>query len=421
MKKNKNNFASLMRRTFGGIISRRDPAELFVIIMALSVTVWTVFYLCLGNGRFSDLFFLRTGDLFMDYFNSVRDAAQGPGVYTERNVIYPPLANLLFLAISQFAPHGYNNTAFFDRKNWLNYSSAIILFVLIARACTLVVYTLFRENLKRKKWLAVIFGFFCVFNASTLYMIERGNVLILCLISIAIFAFTYNSENKVVREIGIIALAVAAALKLYPALFMWFFISDKRYKELIRCLAYFSVLMILPSFFFGGPKCIITLLKNTFGFSAKKGTSSSAITVLAKLIHVPAKIVSLGAYTWCLINLLSFMASPFLNEERWKSFVKGTLLILTAPPLTSQYVWCFFLIALVLLCNTREKATKKDFLFLVPMFIPFLFIVLRFNYYLTTNTVLVFVCTAVLSGICVVDTVISFRKARLAKKNTVTE
>jgi hypothetical protein len=252
-------------------------------------------------------------------------------------------------------------------------------------------------------------------------MIERGNVLILCLISIAIFAFTYNSENKAVREIGIIALAVASALKLYPALFMWFFISDKRYKELIRCLAYFSVLMILPSFFFGGPKCIITLLKNTFGFSAKKGTSSSAITVLAKLIHVPAKFISLGAYTWCLINLLSFMASPFLNEERWKSFVKGTLLILTAPPLTSQYVWSFFLIALVLLCNVRAKANKKDFLFLVPMFIPFLFIVLRFNYYLTTNTVLVFVCTAVLSGICVVDTVMSFRKARLAKKNAVTE
>jgi hypothetical protein len=296
-----------------------------------------------------------------------------------------------------------------------------MLFVLIAIACALVVYSLFRENLKRKKLLAVIFGFFCVFNASTLYMIERGNVLILCLMSIAIFAFTYNSENKILREIGIIALAVAAALKLYPALFMWFFISDKRYKELIRCLAYFSVLMILPSFFFGGPKCIITLLKNTFGFSAKKGTSSSAITVLAKFTHIPTKIISLGAYAWCLINLLSFMASPFLNEERWKSFVKGTLLILTAPPLTSQYVWSFFLIALVLLCNSRPKATKKDFLFLVPMFIPFLFIVLRFNYYLTTNTVLVFVCTAVLSGICVVDTIMSFRKARLAKKNTVTE
>jgi hypothetical protein len=419
MKKNKNNFVSPLRRVFGGIFSRRDPAELFVIIMALSITVWTVFYLCIGNGRFSDMFFLRTGDLFMDYFNSIRDAAQGPGVYTERNVIYPPLANLIFLALAQFAPHGYNDTPFFDRKNWLNYSSAIILFVLIAIACALIVYTVFRENINRKKLLAIVFGFFCVFNASTLYMIERGNVLILCLISIAVFAFTYNSESKTAREIGIIALAVAAALKLYPALFMWLFISDKKYKELARCLAYFSVLMILPSFFFGGPKCIITLLKNTFGFSAKKGSSSSAITVIAKYTHIPTKLISLGAYVWCLINLISFMASPFLKDERWKSFIKGTLLILTAPPLTSQYVWSFFLIALVLLCNFKPKADKKDFVFLVPMFIPFLFIILRFNYFLTINTVLVYVCTAILSGICVVDTIMSFGKTRLTKKNTV--
>ena len=109
------------------------------------------------------------------------------------------------------------------------------------------------------------------------------------------------------------------------------------------------------------------------------------------------------------------MASPFLKDERWKTFVKGVLLILTAPPLTSQYVWSFFLIALVLLCNSKPCAEKKDIKFLIPLFIPFMFIILRFNYHLTINTVLVFICTAVLSGICVVDTILSLRKARLSK------
>ncbi len=408
MKKNENKRLPSLKELF----SRRDPAELFIALMSLSLFVYVALNLAIGNGRFSDIFFLRNDDLFMDYFNSVRDAAQGPEVYTERNVIYPPLANLIFLAISRFAPQGYNSTPFFDRKTWVNYPSAIILFTLISILCAIVVYAVFRENLNRRKLVSILFGVFAVFNASTLYMIERGNVLILCLITLAVFAFTYDSESKTAREIGIIALAVASALKLYPALFMWLFISDKRYKDLAKCLAYFSVLMIIPSFFFGGPECIITLLKNTLGFSAKKSSGTSAVSIIARYLHIPSKFLSLGAYLWCFINLLSFMASPFLKEERWKSYVKGVILILTAPPLTSQYVWSFFLIAVVILCNEKKSADKADMKFLIPIFIPLLYTVFRANYYLTINTLLVYSFTAILSAICVWDTVSSLKKLK---------
>ena len=413
MKKNENKFSAALREFF----LRRDPAELFIALMSISLFVYVAIYLAIGNGRFSDIFFLRNDDLFMDYFNSVRDAAQGPEVYTERHVIYPPLANLIFLAISRFAPQGYNSTPFFDRKTWVNYPSAILLFTLISILCVMAVYAVFKENLKRNKLISMLFGFFAVFNASTLYMVERGNILILCLITIAIFAFTYESESKVAREIGIISLAVASALKLYPALFMWLFISDKRYKDLVKCLAYFSVLMIVPSFFFGGPECIITLLKNTLGFSAKKSSGTSAVSIIARYLHIPSKFISLGAYLWCFINLLSFMASPFLKEERWKTYVKGVILILTAPPLTSQYVWSFFLVAVVILCNKKESADKADLKFLIPIFIPLLYTVFRANYYLTINTLLVYAFTAILSAICVLDTVRSVKKAKQEKSN----
>ncbi len=415
MKKDNSTKNGSVRSAFVSFRQRRDPAEIFVLLMAISLFVYLVTYICIGNGRFADTFFLRAEDLFMDYFNSVRDASQGPGVYTERHVIYPPLANLIFLAISRFAPHGYNNTPFFDRKTWVNFPSAILLFVLIAIACALAVYTVFREKLDRRRTLSVLFGIFAVFNASTLYMIERGNMLILCLIFLAIFAFTYESENKTVREIGIISLAIASALKLYPALFMWLFIADRRYKDLAKCLIYFSALMIIPSFFFGGPECLITLFKNTFGFSAKKSSSSSAITVIARYTHIPTKIISLGAYVWCFVNLLSLMASPFLKDDRWKTYVKGILLILTAPPLTGQYVWAFFLIPIVIYCNSNSSLQKKDLKYFIPMLPPFLFTLLRFNYYLTINTLLVYICTALLSFICVADTVASLKKYKLNK------
>ncbi len=420
MYKNKNNLFAKCGNALTSLLKRKDPAELFVLLMSLSFIVYVITYLCIGNGRFSDMFFLRADDLFMDYFNSVRDAAQGPAVYTVRKVIYPPLANLIFLAISQFAPHGFNNTSFFYREDWVNYPSAILLFVIIVIICVIALFSVFRESINRKKLLSILFGFFAVFNSATLYMIERGNILVLCLLTLAVFAFTYNSESKAIREIGIIALAVSAALKLYPALFMWLFISDKRYKELARCLLYFAVLMIVPSFFFGGPECIITLLKNTFSFSSKKSSSSSAISVVAKFLHIPSSVLSIGAYLWCFLSLISFMASPFLKEERWKSVVKGVILMLTAPPLTSQYVWAFFLVPLVLLCNQKSEAERTDFKILIPMFVPFVFLLFRFNYYITINTLLVYSFTAILSAICLADTIksfVEFRKNKRLKSN----
>ena len=79
---------------------KRSVGNLFVWLVMGSALLCAVIYTVLGNGRFSDSFFLRGGDFFMDFFNSIRDAAQGSGVYSERGVIYPPMANLIFLLLS---------------------------------------------------------------------------------------------------------------------------------------------------------------------------------------------------------------------------------------------------------------------------------------------------------------------------------
>ncbi len=402
-------FNRISRQAIVGFLKRKDPAEFFVLIMSVSLLVYLSVYLYFGNGSFVDTFFLRCGDLFMDYFNSIRDAAQGAGVYTVRKVIYPPLANLIFLIISQFAPHGFNQTSFANRKDWIYYPSAILLVTLFMMVCCLVLFCVFREKLKKSRLFSCIFAFFVIFNCPVLYMFERGNILILCFIALAVFGFTYDSESKVKREISIIALAVAASLKLYPALFMWFFIADKRYKELFRCIAYTVLLIILPSFFFGGPACLITLLQNTFSFSSKPTTTTSAITIISDITLLPVKFLSIGSYIWCFVCLISFMASALCKNEPWKLWVKGIILILTAPPLTSLYVWSFFLIPIVTFSNSR-KATLKDVPFLVCIFVPFIFFLFRANYYLSTNSLLVYMFTALLSAVCLVDTVLIVRK-----------
>ncbi|MGM9684441.1 MAG: glycosyltransferase family 87 protein [Eubacteriales bacterium] len=396
-------------------INRKDPAEFFIAVLLLSAVVFFVVYLCIGNGSFSDLFFLRFQDLFMDYFNSVRDASQGAGVYTERHVIYPPLANLLFLICARFGASGFNYSEWESRKSWINYPSSIFLFFLIAVACCILIFAVFSSALKRRRAVSMLFAFFAVFNVPVLYMLERGNILVLCYITLAVFAFTYNSERKVVRELGLICLAFATAIKIYPGMFMWILLADKRFREFARCMVYTLVMTIIPSFFFGGPKCLIDIIRNVTSFSS---SSASAVSVISRYLHIPSSALTLAAYLWFLVCGLCFAAAPFIKTERWKVYIGGFVTILACPPLTALYGWSFMLIPMTIAFN-KNSLSRKDWVYMALMCVPFVFTLFRFNYYLSINSLMIYVFTGIVSIFFVLDTVksgISFIKTAKQEK-----
>ena len=95
------------------------PGKLFVFCVLFGAAWCVLYYFFNPNAGFEKLFFRSGEDMFMDFFNSVRDAAQFARVYTERRVIYPPLANLLFLIFSRFLPASYTDTAFAERLRLL--------------------------------------------------------------------------------------------------------------------------------------------------------------------------------------------------------------------------------------------------------------------------------------------------------------
>ena len=222
-------------KTKKSIFANRSAANYFVYIMVASFIIYLVLYIIKGGADYVDIFFLRCRDLFMDFFNSVRDAAQGPAVYTDRRVIYPPMANLLYLVCSRFIPGVYADSTFKERYSWTEYPEAVFFVVLFLMATVLAIFLLVYESVKGTKRIRAMFAFFAVINVPLLYMFERGNMMLLCLLSLFVYFFTYNSENKVYREIGLIALAFSFSLKLYPVIFGWFLLVDKRFLDGLRC------------------------------------------------------------------------------------------------------------------------------------------------------------------------------------------
>ena len=396
-----------IKNFFRTLPSRITPVKLFVSLMAFSATVYVIIYAIIGNGFFTDLFFRNSIDFFMDFFNSIRDASNIDAVYSEHGVIYPPMANLIFLVLSRFTPNLYNSTEFDDRYDWVKYSAPFMLLVITVAVFAILLYSLVKSSLNEKnKRLASLFAAFAFFNAPVLYMVERGNILMFCLVSLMVFAFSYNSESKVSRELGLIALAFAFSLKLYPVIFGWFLIRDKRFKEALRCAIYGILMIVLPSFAFGGFKVFKMIAQNIFSFSSSDNTGNifSRLLGFFGLDHINADFMTPVMWGWAALVCVCFILAPFVMKKNWKAYAVGVLAIVCIPSLTALYAWAFMLVPMIFFCNEKEK-TRADWFYFVTMLIPFIFIPFRVHYAITNNGLALYFCAYVLSGVAIFDTV----------------
>jgi hypothetical protein len=281
-----------------------------------------------------------------------------------------------------------------------------LLLVTVVFCCALLLATMISATKNGAVSFRIAFACAALLSAPILWMLERGNIILLTLVALMIYAFAYNSENKVKREIALIALAFAFSIKLYPVVFAWFLIIDKRYKDFARCLLYGACMLIIPSFFFGGPIfCFRECLSNIFGFSSGVGNTITVVMTHLEFSPVLIKLINVLAYAWVLVCGISFAVSSVVNRENtWKTWAIGFVTILCVPSLTAIYNWAFLLIPMIMLFN-KEKRSVRDLISAGIIMIPFMHIPFRIHKQASLLEVVLFVMTAVLSVFLVVNTV----------------
>lgn len=382
----------------------KRSSTIFAFGVFVSVAVYLLCGLFSGGQLLTAIFFRNTEDAFMDFFNSVRDAAQGIEAYTVRKVIYPPMANLIFRVISFFTPDEYNQTLFADRLTWSDYGVNVAWIIAFLAVCVLGLALLVFFSLKRHVGERAAFTAAAVVGVPFLNMLERGNIMVLAFLSLMIFWVTYDHKSAAVRELGLLALAFSFSIKLYPILFAWVLIGDKRYREFFRCALYSLILLIVPSFAFGGPSCLLTIVENILSFSSGSG---GVIGVISSYTRIPASLISVGAYIWFVLCGLNFAFSVFFyrdKADRWKIWTLGCIAFLAFPSLTSTYAWALFLIPLLALYN-EEIPARKTLGYLIPITVPFLLLPIPFHYAVTMNAVAVYVCLFAVSAYALFDTI----------------
>lgn len=346
-------------------------AMLFFIVYAFIMALYT-------NGvSLRSAFFFDQTDTFMDYFKSVRYSIGDP---YEQAVSYPPLASAFYRLMLQFTPSYeasiYGGIDHLKEMYVVKSQQAFMLpFMIYNVLAILALGFLLYEMKKGHKPEKMLFAFLMFMSLPFLYQLERGNILVLALILTLLFFAFYDSQNKVLREVSLVCLALAVGIKLYPAIFVIVLLRDKRWRATLRLVLYSAAALILPFFLFNGVESIKLFLENLAYFSGNFAVNPAYKVDFASVFrfvvyHSPlpfniAGHATEGLLTYLLV-LLGIIGAFFL-KKRWKLLVLLTCILVGLPNISYIYTNVFFVIPLLYFLNEERDNHIRNYIYLALM------------------------------------------------------
>lgn len=233
-------------------------ASVFCIFTFISIIITGIVAFISHGEALEGMFISDKLDTGMDFFHSI-EYTRGGKPYECWKTLYPPLANLFFYFLYCLVPKSVSEKWADSFQESLNargtendlrvtQSTAILYTIFIIVTVILIIGLV-------QKYLGYSARSFCVaiailFSYGMCYAYERGNIIIISFICSMFFVCFKDSSNKVVSELALISLAVAAGLKLYPAFFGFLLLYDKQYAKAMRTIVYGIFFFIAPVFCF---------------------------------------------------------------------------------------------------------------------------------------------------------------------------
>ena len=161
-------------------------------------------------------------DVFMDFFNSVNNCGFAYDAYDEFGVIYPPLVVLFYKAISLLFP------AKLAAQEIKASSLGMIIFTIYTVACVMLLIKCIKKYKIGNGLDKFLFAVSMFLSVPMIFLLERGNILILVISLLFVFLYGYDSEKASTRHLAYICLAIAVSIKLYPVVFGLLLLRKKK-------------------------------------------------------------------------------------------------------------------------------------------------------------------------------------------------
>lgn len=346
-----------------------------ILITALAV------FITRGNA-FKTFLFVEVNDTFMDFYNSIQ---YGLKPYS-RAVIYPPLINIVYAFIGHFVTIKdiIGTPGLRTSQDGQFVFAAYLLF-------TYIPFSLILFKLKKGHLVERYFFVFCVlFSLPFLYAFERANSIIWALFCMFLYIEGYQSKNSIIKIGSFFSLAIAAAIKISPALLGLLLVKERRWRDAIICAFIGGLVFMLPFTLTDGN--ISSLLNNiqnaTANFQGYSIDGHGVEHVIGNGIYV--NLINTGKFMSRLFNIDLMPVTSMLNllffilgisfvcmdkhAERWVSVGILCALMILCTGFSAIYNLTYISLPLMLFLDEHELKRKTDYLYIIifiGIFIPF--------------------------------------------------
>lgn len=282
----------------------------------------------------------------------------------ENGVIYPAGANAFAWLFGRFFPpeivNAGENTI---RDSWIG----MFFFMLYNVLTTFIVFWQVYRYKKGTACEKLLFIIVLFLSAPYARQFSKMNTMSISVIFAYIFLECNDSNNKILREISFVCLAISTAIKMYPCIFGLILIKEKRWKEAFRTVLYGIIVFIVPFFWFGGLSNIFTMLESlsrTTGLLTDHGLGfkvsiSNLINIYFGAKNIDAEYTSFIANGIAIaVTVLSFITVFFLRNK-WEVATVLALIGITYPSFSGSYCILMLIPGLVWFLDDSEESPKS--------------------------------------------------------------
>lgn len=338
-----------------GSFVRNWPTTVFFTFSLLSILA--IFF---SRGALLDSYFHPApSDSAMDFFNVLSSGASDFPYTAGSN--YPPLCYILLKLLHYFVPAGTPSEAqllslnvaspgFFLR----NYELSFLVYIAYTVLCVVVIvlsvcHICTNVNEGRRVTCVLM----VIISGPMLFLLERGNILIFALATTFLFLSFYRSDSRGLRGLAYFSIAFASGLKIYPFIFSFLLIRERRAKDFLIVLVLTLVAYVVPFALLGGFDAVAGFLHGLMSFTAEHSSHGTGLQYSIVNIYniiqlltgfsIPSWLVLLTIFIACFLGIFLIIFS----KQRWHGELCAGLMCAFIPSVSYTYNLVFLLPALV--------------------------------------------------------------------------
>lgn len=288
-------------------------------------------------------------DSAMDYFNCLAMATSHQPYADGSN--YPPLCFIVLKMLhyvipagvptaDQLVQSGAATTGLFLR----NYEPAFISYTIFTMLCIvgicISIIHMARSLPEHLRYCIVLVN---ILSGPFLFLLERGNLLLLSICGVFIFAALRQSPNRALRIIAYISLAISSAIKIYPFIFSFILLGERKHRAFVFTTLFTLTLFVLPFALLGGMDAVSGLLAGLNQFVDAHSAHGLGLQFsIQNTLHIIESVAGLTlphglATAICFTVLATGILLLICERCSWVKFVVAGFLCVTVPSVSYTY------------------------------------------------------------------------------------